>query len=441
MSARKATPITISNDQQEIKIYTTESHGRPLHQLSYYRGGKRERRSFADLNEAKREARIILGELARDSIQAENLTAAEIESYTIARRVLTPLGVPVHVAAEAFVSARAQLAPNVSLHEAICYFNQFNRGVDRRPISELAELYLAGLRASGVTEAYLRVVRRYLKRLGEFAAGRMLPDLRAPDLDQFLQAGPWAPVTRNGIREHVLAFCSWAIGRGYLGRDWREFDEVTVYYEPPTIVTIFTPEEMERLLITSGGRLTTPFLAIGAFAGLRTSEIERLDWKSVNFERGYIEVRAETCKTRARRLVPISENLKAWLRPFAMSSGPVILHRAIAHAALVIAENAGVKWKKNALRHSFVSYRLALTNDGAKTALEAGHNQSILFRHYREIVEPHAAEKWFGIMPPLEMQRGLLGICRSKYARNTSPGARLQQPACTDNIVPLQSVA
>ena len=43
MPTRKPSPVIISNDQQEIKIYTTESHGRPLHQLSYYRGGKRER--------------------------------------------------------------------------------------------------------------------------------------------------------------------------------------------------------------------------------------------------------------------------------------------------------------------------------------------------------------------------------------------------------------
>ena len=39
MRARKPTPVTISNDQHEIKIYTTEGHGRPLHQLSFYRGG------------------------------------------------------------------------------------------------------------------------------------------------------------------------------------------------------------------------------------------------------------------------------------------------------------------------------------------------------------------------------------------------------------------
>jgi hypothetical protein len=67
MPARKAAPVIVCNDQQEIKMNTSESHGKPLYQISYYRGGRRERRSFADLNEAKREARIILGNLARDN--------------------------------------------------------------------------------------------------------------------------------------------------------------------------------------------------------------------------------------------------------------------------------------------------------------------------------------------------------------------------------------
>ena len=417
MRTRKPTPIIVSNDQQEIKIYTTESHGKPLYQLSYYRGGKRERRSFADLNEAKREARIILGELARDGIQAENLTSAEIESYAAARRVVAPLNVPVHVAAEVFVSARAELPADVSIHDAIRYFNQFNRGVVRREMKDLLDEYLAARESSGVSKPYLWLVRRNVGHFARFTAGRMLPDLRARDLDDYLGKAQMAPVTKNGIRDHVFTFCRWAIGRGYLPRGWRELEESVVYQIPVTDVTIFTPEEMERLLHTSRGHLATPFLAIGAFAGLRSAEIARLDWKNVYFDRGFIEVRADTCKTKARRLVPISDNLRAWLKPFAVPAGPVVPYRGVANVHARLAKRAGVKWKKNALRHSFVSYRLAVTNDGAKTALEAGHDQGILFKHYRELVLPQAAEKWFAIMPPIELERGMVGIGRSNKDR------------------------
>ena len=418
MKARKQTPLTISNDQHEIKIYSSESHGKRLYQLAYYRAGKRERKSFADLNEAKREARIILGDLARESIEAENLTGAEIQSYIVARRILAPHNTPVHVAAEIFAAAREQLAAEVSIHDAIRYFNEFNRGVERKQVNDLIEGYVTAMRASGVTEVYLRMVRRYVIRFGKFTAGRMLPDLRVRDLDDFLQQAKLAPITKNYVRKNIITFCRWAVGRGYLARDWREFDDATTYQVPATDVAVFTPEEMERILNTSRGHLATPFIAIGAFAGLRSAEISRLNWKNVNFERGFIEVRADICKTRSRRLVPISENLRAWLKPFAMPSGPVVPYHNISEVAMRIASNAGVEWKKNALRHSFVSYRLAQTSDPARTALEAGHDQNILFRHYREVVTPDLAAKWFAIMPPIEMQRGMVGIGRSKMDRH-----------------------
>ena len=56
-------------------------------------------------------------------------------------------------------------------------------------------------------------------------------------------------------------------------------------------------------------------------------------------------------------------------------------------------------WKKNALRHSFISYRVADTQNVNQTALECGNSPSIIFKHYRELVRPAEATKWFGIAP------------------------------------------
>ena len=56
-------------------------------------------------------------------------------------------------------------------------------------------------------------------------------------------------------------------------------------------------------------------------------------------------------------------------------------------------------WQKNALRHSFISYRVADTQNVNQTALECGNSPSIIFKHYRELVRPAEAKKWFGIAP------------------------------------------
>ena len=62
-----------------------------------------------------------------------------------------------------------------------------------------------------------------------------------------------------------------------------------------------------------------PFLAIGAFAGLRSAEIQRLDW--ADLKESFIEVTAGNAKTRSRRLVPIQPNLAKWLAIYRQDSG------------------------------------------------------------------------------------------------------------------------
>lgn len=60
-------------------------------------------------------------------------------------------------------------------------------------------------------------------------------------------------------------------------------------------------------------------------------------------------------------------------------------------------KDSGVEWDKNALRHSFISYRLALVKSTAQVALECGTSEQKIFENYRELVEEKEAEKWFQI--------------------------------------------
>jgi hypothetical protein len=56
-------------------------------------------------------------------------------------------------------------------------------------------------------------------------------------------------------------------------------------------------------------------------------------------------------------------------------------------------------WKHNALRHSFISYRVADIQNVAQVALEAGNSPQMIFQHYRELVRPAEAKAWFAIVP------------------------------------------
>jgi hypothetical protein len=73
------------------------------------------------------------------------------------------------------------------------------------------------------------------------------------------------------------------------------------------------------------------------------------------------------------------------------------LHTCPQHAARTLCE--GFSWAKNGLRHSFISYRLAILHDTARVALEAGNSPEVIFGHYRELVTPEAAQAWFDVKP------------------------------------------
>jgi integrase len=52
------------------------------------------------------------------------------------------------------------------------------------------------------------------------------------------------------------------------------------------------------------------------------------------------------------------------------------------------------------LRHSFASYHLAHFKNANELALEMGHtNSEMIFRHYRELVQPKEAARYWQITP------------------------------------------
>jgi len=118
----------------------------------------------------------------------------------------------------------------------------------------------------------------------------------------------------------------------------------------------------------------------------------------------YIEITAAKSKTRKRRLVTLSENLKEWLSldgDFPPTNKPKRLKR--------ILDESGVIWSPDIMRHSYASYHLALHQSADKTALEMGHRDTqMLFRHYRELVTKKDAIEYWNIEPKKSRNISLL---------------------------------
>jgi integrase len=385
----------ISNGSHTVKLYNYVDRGRKMHQLAYYEAGKRKLRNFSVKAEAENVAWQILGQLTNGTEAARAFRTPELESLVAARQVLAS-GYALHVAVEEHAQAVGRLG-KTTLREAVEFFLRHNRAdVPRLRLAEIAEQFAASRQQSGLSAHYVSQCRKIVGDLARAFPGQTLPDLKTAELDAWLGGLPFVAKTKNGMRIVLVACGNWAEGRGYLVKGGSPFPAMVRYKETKAPVSLFTPENIASLLAKADVTLR-PFLAIGAFAGLRTAELQRLDWNEIDLERGYITVDANKAKTRQRRLVPISDNLKLWLTPHKKSAGPVCLHQRPQQSAARLCE--GFAWQENGLRHSFISYRLAVLHDTARVALEAGNSPEVIFGHYRELVTPEAAKVWFQVAP------------------------------------------
>jgi integrase len=307
--------------------------------------------------------------------------------------------------AEYFECAEKLQPFGMTIRDAVNFYVPHLRAAERTcTAAQLVDEILRVKEADGASERYLSDLRGRLTHFSDSFDRKPVAEITSSQVDEWLRnlsakesGRRLAPVTRNNFRRVLIVAFNFARDHGYCAGNPAEKTAKAKVVE--STVGILTVEETARLLESAAPELV-PYIAIGAFAGLRRAELERLDWKEIDLQSNLIEVTAAKAKTARRRFVRIQPNLAKWLRPYARLSGNVTPtgYRVLLETAR---EAAGIEqWPQNALRHSFASYHLAQFNDAAALALELGHTDSnLVFQHYRQLVRPKQAERYWKIAP------------------------------------------
>jgi site-specific recombinase XerD len=343
------------------------------------------------------------------------MTKDQALEYANASKRLEPFGVSVDAATAVVAQCLKTVGDLKSLQTAVDFYAARHKKVIQKAVAETVTEFLRVKKARGASERYIDDLTGRLEKFTEFCGTLTASNITTAQIQEWLDNLKLSAQSYRNYRTVLQTLFKFAVSRGYAHDNPVEgVEHVKVNGGD---VEVFTPSEIKRLLDTAKAQYPhfLPCIAIGAFAGLRSAEIERLEWSDVHLSEKFIVVSASKSKTASRRIVPISDNLAQWLADYAskegrlFTAGSPMFHayqRRIAAATAVEADlkkeipaQKAVTWKGNGLRHSFGSYRFAQITDAGRVAGEMGNSATVVHRHYRELVKPADAVKWFAVAP------------------------------------------
>ncbi|MEI8289107.1 MAG: site-specific integrase [Verrucomicrobiota bacterium] len=391
-----------------VRIRPTIKDGVTRFVLDYRVKGQRKLVWRSTRVKARAAAKVAIEKIAEGNSEVLNLKAADAYAYTRARTALEGIEKEIDIVAMEYAEAYRLLKGKASVLEA-CRFWAKKNDIDLPHVlvADAVKDFKLKCVADGKSKVRLKEINTVADSFA-LAFNVEIQNLEPKMISDYLTALKVAERTRRNYRNIIGYFNRWLVLRGYLTKGTDLLDGVQKYSARlHGEITTYTADEMRRLIAAADKRIL-PLIVIGGFAGLRHAEIQRLEWEDIDLAEGFIEVKAHKAKTKTRRIVPIKDNLKAFLKPIAKTSGKVITVKNTSKDLLLTAANTGDKekgvevleWKHNALRHTYISARVAECADVSRVADEAGNSPQVIRTNYLKRMRPTAAAEWFAIQPP-----------------------------------------
>ncbi len=403
-SAENSTP---NGNGSERKTY-------PSFQVVYYEGTQRVFRRRNTLAKAKALAKELAGQLASDGVRSQFLTEQDRRIYVLAQKAVQPIGVEIDQACRHYAELRNRVK-GATLDEAVEFHNTFGQRVRHGATTEeVYKEYLQHLEKRGAGDYHVRDVEKIVGKFVSTFPGA-IARIDTPDIDSFLSGLGGQARNKNNWRNGIIAFFNFARKKNFLPKSLEHAAAATSEYSAPRqkIITeadatavlqrndIYTPEEMRRILAATSSTLRLT-IEIKAFSGVRTEEIVRLWWVMIDEKDKCIRVPDAVGKIDAR-LVLILPNLSRHLAnfPAEMKHDRVATNWGTANSLWKAWEreitNAGVPYRRNAFRNSYISYRLAILQDIRRVAEETGTSPEMIRRNYLVPISRTVAEEWFAL--------------------------------------------
>ncbi len=339
-------------------------------------------------------------ELRRGRLESAAAPISDLEQIAVAKKIVGSLGVTVETAVRDYARAKELLAGR-DLVEYVRRHVAREARMELWTVPQAVEKLIEEKAKLNRPPDYLAEIRKMLKPFSDYHPG-LVADLTRAHVEEYVGMNG----NRNGKLEKIRLLLNFCRGRVLPKHEATAADDVPFEaVENMREVQIFTVSECKRILAGARPDEILP-LAISMFAGIRTEEVARMDWAQVRMtddpDDSIIEVTKATAKKRERRrFVPILPPLAAYLEKYPHpKTGKVVKIKVLSDRWEYLAKRIGLPWKHNGLRHSFASYRLAVTQDLQGLRREMGHtSEQMALNHYVQAVTKAEAAKFWAIRP------------------------------------------
>lgn len=351
------------------------------------------------------------------------LSESARREYLNAVKLLEPYNISLLDAVCIFTEAMKELAPyKTNIPQAIKHFKKWNDIKEQSTTLERAfGLYLDALESEGKSEEHRKTQKYRLNRFVEDFKGssiigmiepkkieKWLKDLKKMEYKEvekgkskrIISNKAAEPKTKNNYRRTLSAFFSYCRRQDFI--KFNPIEKTVAQTEKKEEPEIYSVEQMRLILNhTEENSNLRAYIALAAFAGLRPTEIKRLNWNNINLEDREITLSGKITKTGSRRIVKISDNLAAWLAPYALNTirGGEIIEGNYYKDLKALFNSLKIKFIIDGFRHSAASYHLANSQNAAETAEQMGHSVNVLKTNYKGLVRGKDIKAYWNITP------------------------------------------
>ena len=241
---------------------------------------------------------------------------------------------------------------------------------------------------------------------------KLLTNLNQQTIKKFIYKPRISQVTVNGYIRVFKGFFKFCVEQGWLLKSPTEsIKQGRVDQVEPKILSVAESKKLIETARKLFGGETLAYFSLLLFAGLRPSEIhggllwnpkransKPLEWSEVTLDKKKPMITVLHTKGRVIRTIPIMPNCATLLNE--VKDFPIIPEDGFRRKYNKVRQEAGVNWKEDICRHSWVTYLFAKDEDLTRKTIArmAGNSVSILEKAYlNRSVTKKEGVKYFSI--------------------------------------------